>query len=125
MVSNVTQKYRKGYWCTLILSWVVTLSPIIAYTILGFMNGSAGQKFTLGLMLILAIGLGVINILKKLSLRSTTWLMVLGVSLCLNEVTNLLIIMAVTTIVDELVIVPINKHCREKLSINKEIDKRG
>lgn len=123
--SELTQKYRRGYWATLIISWIVTFSPIVAYTIIGFSQGTTGQKFALGIMLTMALALGVINVLKKLSLRSTTWLMVLGISICLNKITDLLIVMAVTTIIDELVIVPINRYCREKLSINKEIDKRG
>lgn len=123
--SDVTQKYRVYYWVTLVLSWVVIFTPIIYYTILAFMNGTNVQKFALGLTFFAALALTAINILKKLNLRCITWLLVLGISFCLNEITTLIIFMAVTTIIDEIVLTPLNRYYREKLSINKEIDKRG
>lgn len=123
--SDVTQKYRVYYWVTLVLSWVVIFTPIIYYTILAFINGTNVQKLALGLTFFAALALTAINILKKLNLRCITWLLVLGISFCLNEITTLIIFMAVTTIIDEIVLTPLNRYYREKLSINKEIDKRG
>lgn len=69
MTSEITKKYRIGYWLTLALSWVITLAPLLYYTIIGFINGSAGQKFGLGLMLTVALVLVVLNVLMKLHLR--------------------------------------------------------
>ena len=123
--SEITKKYRIGYWVTLVASWVVTLVPLIYYIIVGFINGTPGQKFGLGMMISVAGILVALNVLMKLHLRCILWILVLGVALCLSEVLTLLIFMAVTTIADELVITPLNKHFKNKLSINKEIDKRG
>lgn len=122
---TLTKKYRIGYWVTLVSSWLVTLIPLTYYMIIGFINGTTGQKFGLGLMLTLAVILVVFNILMKLHLRCIIWVLVLGVSFCLNEIMTLLIFMAVTTMADELVITPLNKHFKTKLTINKEMDKRG
>lgn len=123
--SDITKKYRIGYWLTLVGSWVVTLVPLLYYTILGFMNGTAGQKFGLGIMLIVALILVAVNVLMKLHLRCILWVIVIGVCLCLKEIMTLLIFMGATTCLDELCLTPLNKHFKAKLTINKEIDKRG
>lgn len=125
MTSEITKKYRVGYWLTLVLSWVIVWTPLLYYTVLGFVNGTAGEKFGLGLMLILALVLTAFNLLMKLHLRCVVWVLVLGICFCLNEIMTLLVMVAVTSIIDELVITPLNKYCKTKLTINKEIDKRG
>lgn len=125
MTSEVTKKYRAGYWLTLIASWLVTLVPLYYYIVLGFVNGTAGQKFGLGIMLVLALVLTAFNLLMKLHLRSIVWILVIGVCFCLQEIMTLLIMVGVATIIDELILTPLCKHFKEKLSINKEIDKRG
>lgn len=125
MPSDVTKKYRKGYWTCKILSWCITLLPMLIFVIWGFVEGTPHRKMALGGLMVIAIVLVVINILMKLSLRCVPWIMLLGIYICLQEITVLLIIMAVTTVVDELILTPLEKRFREKLVINKEIDKRG
>ena len=98
---------------------------MIIFVIWGFVEGTPHRKMALGGLMVIAIVLVVINILMKLSLRCVPWIMLLGIYICLQEITVLLIIMAVTTVVDELILTPLEKRFREKLVINKEIDKRG
>lgn len=125
MSSDITKKYRKSYWLCKILSWCITLLPMLIFVIWGFVEGTPHRKMALGGLMVIAIVLVVINILMKLSLRCVPWIMLLGIYICLQEITVLLIIMAVTTVVDELILTPLEKRFREKLVINKEIDKRG
>lgn len=125
MSSKVTEKYRRGYWITKTLSWVITFVPVIVYAIMGFAQGTPHRKLALGGLIVLAAILVVINILMKLSLRCIPWILLLGIYIALKEVTVLLVIMALTTMADELVLTPMSKRYREKLVINKEIDKRG
>lgn len=125
MSSKVTEKYRRGYWITKTLSWVITFVPVIVYAIMGFVQGTPHRKLALGGLMVLAAILVVINILMKLSLRCVPWILLLGIYIALKEVTVLLVIMALTTMADELVLTPMSKRYREKLVINKEIDKRG
>ena len=75
--------------------------------------------------MVVAIILTVINLLMKLSLRCIPWVVLIGIYICLKEITICLVVMAVCTIIDELIIAPLAKKYREKLTINKEIDKRG
>lgn len=125
MSSDITKSYRKKYWACTILSWIVTLVPLLVFVIWGFIEGTPHRKLALGGLMVLAAVLVVINILMKLSLRCVPWILLIGIYICLKEVTLLLIIMAVTTTLDELVLEPLAKSFKNKLTINKEIDKRG
>ena len=125
MASNVTKAYRKKYLTCTILSWVLTFLPLIVFVIWGFIEGTPRRKLALGGLMILAAVLVVLNVLMKLSLRCIPWVLLIGIYICLKEVTVLLIIMAVTTMLDELVLEPLAKMYKTKLTINKEIDKRG
>lgn len=125
MSSDITKSYRKKYWACTILSWVVTFVPLMVFVIWGFVEGTPHRKLALGGLMVLAAVLVVINILMKLSLRCVPWILLIGIYICLKEVTLLLIIMAVTTTLDELVLEPLAKAFKNKLTINKEIDKRG
>ena len=125
MSSDITKSYRKKYWACTILSWVVTFVPLMVFVIWGFVEGTPHRKLALGGLMVLAAVLVVINILMKLSLRCVPWILLIGIYICLKEVTLLLIIMAVTTTLDELVLEPLAKSFKNKLTINKEIDKRG
>lgn len=123
--SKVTEKYRKGYWVCKTLSWVITFVPVLVYAIMGFIQGTPHRKLALGGLIVIAAILVVINILMKLSLRCIPWILLLGIYICLKEVTVLLVVMALTTMADELVLTPLEKMYHQKLIINKEIDKRG
>ena len=84
----------------------------------------AVNKYTLGIMCSLALVVTLINIIAKLHLRCIPWILLLGIYLCLRNITALLVIMAITTIIDELILTPLHKSFKNKYTINKEIDKR-
>lgn len=124
-MSPTTKKYKRLYWLTTILSWVITFVPLLVFVIWGLVEGTPHRKLALGGLMVVAAILVVINILMKLSLRCIPWVILIGIYICLKEITVLLIIMAITTVVDELVLTPLSKNYKQKLTINKEIDKRG
>lgn len=123
--SNVTKNYRKKYWLCTISSWIVTFVPLIIFVIWGFIEGTPHRKLALGGLIVVSAILVVINVLMKLSLRCIPWIVLIGIYICLKEITVLLIVMACSTVVDELVLTPLAKTYKNKLTINKEIDKRG
>lgn len=125
MSSNITKSYRKKYWTCTILSWVLTFVPLIVFVIWGFIEGTPHRKLALGGLMVIAAILVVLNVLMKLSLRCIPWILLIGIYICLKEITVLLIVMALTTVLDELVLEPLAKSFKNKLTINKEIDKRG
>lgn len=125
MSSNITKSYRKKHWTCTILSWVLTFVPLLVFVIWGFIEGTPHRKLALGGLMVIAAILVVLNVLMKLSLRCIPWILLIGIYICLKEITVLLIVMALTTVLDELVLEPLAKSFKNKLTINKEIDKRG
>ena len=123
-MSDVTKSYKIKALIFQCLSILVLAAPIIYYTILGFINGETTEKFTLGITFVIAAIMLAINIIFKYHLRSTLWIVVLGIYICLDNIQALLIMVAVGTILDEFLLTPLHKSYKSKANINREIDKR-
>lgn len=120
----MTEKYKKKYKMYKILSFLITLVPIFIYVILGFQQGTIGQKITLGMCLLTAIILVIMNLLFKHIPRCGIWVILTGLAYACNSITVLLLILAITTAVDELILSPLANKYKQLYTINKEIDKR-
>ena len=121
----MTKKYKIKLNICRLLSFTITVLPVIIYVIKGFMDGSIGEKVSLGICVILALMFMLINVMFKYHIRSTLWVLLIGIYLCIDNIIPLLIIMATTTIIDEFVLVPLINKYKNKYIINKEIDLRG
>lgn len=125
MKSDITKKYQRLAILFHALSLLVLISPLAYYIIYGFINGETTEKLTLGITFVIATILVVINILFKYRIRSTVWILVLGIYFCIENIMPLLLMIAIGTILDEFVLTPLYKSYHNKCTINKEIDKRG
>lgn len=121
----MTKKYKIKLNICRFLSFTLTVLPVIIYTIMGFMDGTIGEKVSLGICVILALIFVLINVMFKYHIRSTLWVLLIGIYVCIDNIIPLLIIMAATTIIDEFVLVPLINKYKNKYIINKEIDLRG
>ena len=121
----MTKKYKIKLNICRLLSFTLTVLPVIIYTIMGFMDGTIGEKVSLGICVILALIFVLINIMFKYHIRSTLWVLLIGIYVCIDNIIPLLIIMAATTIIDEFVLVPLINKYKNKYIINMEIDLRG
>ena len=121
----MTKKYKIKLNICRLLSFTLTVLPVIIYTIMGFMDGTIGEKVSLGICVILALIFVLINIMFKYHIRSTLWVLLIGIYVCIDNIIPLLIIMAATTIIDEFVLVPLINKYKNKYIVNKEIDLRG
>ena len=121
----MTKKYKIKLNICRLLSFTITVLPVIIYTIKGFMDGSIGEKVSLGICVTLALIFMLINVMFKYHIRSTLWVLLIGIYVCIDNIIPLLIIMATTTIIDEFVLVPLINKYKNKYIINKEIDLRG
>lgn len=121
----MTKKYKNKLNFVRLLSFALTVLPVILYAILGVYNGSIGEKVSLGICTLLAIMFVIINVMFKYHIRSTLWIMLIGIYICIDNIIPLLITMAASTIIDEFVLVPLIKKYKDKYIINKEIDLRG
>ena len=125
-MSMTTKKYKRLSILTFLLSAICSLCPILIYVIKAFVDSDVKEvnKYTLGIMCSVALVITLINIVAKLHLRCIPWILLLGIYVCLKDITTLLVIMAITTIIDELILTPLHKSFKNKYAINKEIDKR-
>lgn len=123
-MSEVTKKYKTQYTIAKILSILLNVGPLLYYGILGFSVAEPTKRVVLSLTAIGAIIFTLISVTFKLHIRSTMFLLMLGIHCCIDNITGLIIVMAATTLLDELVTMPMCKYCKSKYSINKEIDKR-
>ena len=123
-MSKETRKYKNLSILFLALSILVLVAPLAYYSVVGFIEGETTEKFTLGMTFVIAAILFVINILFKFHIRSTIWVLVLGIYFCLDNILPLIFMVAVGNILDEFLLTPLHKHYKSKASINKEIDKR-
>ena len=123
--SDITKKYQRLAILFHALSILVLVAPLAYYTIYGFINGEVTEKLTLGITFVIACILLVINVLFKYHIRSTIWILVLGIYFCIDSIMPLLLMVAIGTILDEFILTPLYKSYHNKCTINKEIDKRG
>lgn len=123
-MSNITKKYTNLYWLFRSISFLVLIVPLIVYGIKGFIEGDVTEKFTLGMTISIAAILVALNILFKYHIRSTIWIIVLGIYFCIDNIMPLLLCIAIGTILDEFIFTPLYKSYKNKATINKEIDKR-
>lgn len=124
-VSDTTKKYRKKYWITLICSWLLTIGPSLIFFFKGFAEAETHTKVCMSLIMILAIIMAVLMALMKVKLKRTLfWLLLLGAYFGLHSMATVMIVMAICNVIDEVFVSPYCNHCKDKLSINKEIDKR-
>lgn len=121
----MTKKYKAKLNICRLLSFTLTVLPVIIYAIMGFMHGSTGEKVSLGICVVLALIFVLINVMFKYHIRSTLWVLLIGIYVCIDNIIPLLIIMATTTIIDEFALVPLINKYKNKYIINKEIDLRG
>lgn len=123
-MTDTTKKYKRTNKSLSFFSILLNCTPILSYTIVAFANGSIKQVTALGLALTVAIMFTIINLVFKHHIRSTIWILLLGIYVCLKNITPLLILIAGCTMIDEFAINPLRKKYKQLYTINKEIDKR-
>ena len=124
-MSEITIKYKRGYLITKSISIIMTIGPLLYYLIVGFSIAEPTKRVILSLSAISALFLMLINVIFKLRIRSVMFILLLGIHSCINNITNLILILAATTFLDEVLFVPMCNYCKSKYEINKEIDKRS
>lgn len=123
-MSRETRKYKALSTLFLALSILLLVAPLAYYSIQGFIEGETTDKFTLGITFVIACILFTINIMFKFHIKSTIWIIVLGIYFCLDNILPMIFMVAIGNILDEFVFTPLHKHFKSKAMINKEIDKR-
>lgn len=124
-MSKLTKKYKRLYHIFSVISMLIMFLPLFVFICKGYAEAeSVTRKAGLTCCISLALILTFLNIILKYSIRSTIWILLLGVYACLDNILVLILLIAISTIIDEFLLTPLKKSFKSKYTINKEIDKR-
>lgn len=130
MESKRTKQCRAGNFIFGLLHILCLVGPFLYFIPYGFIMGETVNKIALGFTVVLSIILALISFVVDQTHRaglhrSILWALIAGVLFCLSEVKTFIWIMAVVSLVDELIFVKIKDHYKIALAANKEIDRRS
>lgn len=103
--------------------------PLLYFIPYGYITGETVEKIGMSFTIILSVILAVISIIVSATARAglhrcIMWALIAGVLFCLKEIQVFIWIMAITSILDELIFVKIKDYYKAALIANKEIDRR-
>lgn len=125
--SKFTKKSRALLWTWRLIDWLCLFAPLIVYLIIGLVNDNVttGGKVTLVAMLFIALILTVINVVAQKHLRCPIWVLLIGIYVAMEKyLMPLVIILAITSILDDLVFTPIIHYYYTQTVASKTMDKR-
>lgn len=117
-----TYKFKKNLM--LILSLLCTLGPLVVFTIMGLVQGEGKEKLCLTMTIIAAIGLAIVAVWRKIHLKSTLYILMIGLWTALDNLLPFIITIMICTMLDELIFSPLYHRWKEDYYTNKQIDKR-
>ena len=107
-----------------ILSFLCSFGPLIVFTVMGLVQGDNKDKIVLTMTLMGAIGVAAFAALRKVNMRSVTYILMIGLWVALDRLLPFILTVAICTIFDELVFTPLHKRWKEDYHTHKQIDKR-
>lgn len=131
-MSDRTKQCRRLKWLLTIIHIVLLFGPLAFFVPYAFTQGAqVGQQIGLSLSLTVSLILLVFSFLSDIKHRAGLhkamfWLLVGGVILCLEaiDIRVMTWVMVVTSLADELLIMPMRNHYALALVTNVEIDRR-
>lgn len=125
--SEHTRQARRLLWLYRILDWIILFAPLIIYICIAFSNDGVTKIGKIGLVgsVMIALILTLANVLAQKRLRCPIWIILLGLFVAIRDMLlPLVIILAITSVIDDLLLTPIISYYRTKLIANKAIDDR-
>lgn len=112
-----------------LLHFLCLFGPLLYFIPYGYITGETIEKIGMSFTVITALILSMISILVSATHRAglhrcIMWVLIAGVLFCLEKVQVFIWIMAITSILDELIFTKVKDHYHAALISNKEIDRR-
>lgn len=121
-----TSKFRLSFWILAVVSFMLNVAPLAIYAINAVVAADLFyEKIALSMTVFIVLIMTLISLVNKIAFRSRLWIALIGIYVCIDSIMTPLIIIAVCQIIDELIISPLKKNQKNKLIINKEMDKRS
>ena len=126
--SIYTKKSRRMLWLFRILDWLCLFAPVITYVIIALASEGTltYQKIAVVGTVMISLILTIFNLLAQKKLRCPIWILLIGLFVAMRDyLMPLIIILAATSILDDLVFTPIIHYYQTLTISNKAIDKRS
>ena len=118
-----TYKIKKNI-CGL-LSFLCTFGPLLTFIIMGLIQGeNVSEKLCLTLTSIASIILGLLAVMRKVHLKSTVYVAMIGLWIALDSIIPFIITLGICTILDEIIFTPLYHRFKEDYHTHKQIDTR-
>jgi hypothetical protein len=129
MVSERTKACRRNYILLTIIHILCLLGPFFYFVPYIYITGATTSKVVVTLAVTLSLIFAGISLLIDVKHRggiykSIFWILIAAITAALTAVKTFVVIMAIVSIVDELIICPLCNKTKTALIANKEIDKR-
>ena len=127
MASKFTRECRFKLWLFRILDWICLFMPLIIYICVALASNEAivAQKVAVVSTTMVALILSVFNVISQKKLRCPIWIILIGLFVAIRDyLMPLIIILAITSVLDDLVFTPVISYYRTKLIANKAMDER-
>ena len=125
--SKYTKECRFKLWFFRILDLICLILPLLIYIIVALVNKDAvvAQKVAVVSTTMVAIILTAFNVIAQKKLRCPIWIILIGLFVAIRDyLMPLIIILAITSVLDDLVFTPLIGYYRTKLIANKAMDQR-
>ena len=125
--SAFTKSCRKKLWFFRILDWLCLSLPLLIYLVIALENDGikVSQKVAVVGTLIIAIILTILNVIGQKRLRCPIWIILIGLFIAIrDQLLPLVIILAIVSVLDDLVFTPIISYYHTKTIASKTIDQR-
>lgn len=120
----MTKTYRFKKNICLLFSILCSIGPLLLFIGMAFAQAEGKQKLVLSMTMIAAIIIAVVSFMRKVHLRSTIYIIILGLYFCLDNLIPFILTIAICTLLDEILFTPLYKRFKEDYYTNKQIDKR-
>ena len=112
-----------------VLHFLCLFGPLLYFVPYGYATGAVVEKIAMSFTVIASVILALISIIVSVTARAglhrcIMWILITGVLFTLPEIQTFIWIMAITSILDELVFTKIRDHYKAALISNREIDRR-
>lgn len=125
--SKHTKRCRFKLWLFRILDWVCLFMPLIIYVGIALASNEAivAQKVAVVSTTMIALMLSGFNVIAQKRLRCPIWIVIIGLYVAVRDyLMPLIIILAVTSVLDDIVFTPIISRLHTKLIANIAMDER-
>ena len=125
--SKFTKSCRRKLWLFRALDIICLVAPLLIYVIIALVNQDAlvVQKVAVVSTAMIAIMMTAFNVIAQKNLRCPIWIILIGLFVAIRDyLMPLIIILAITSVLDDLVFTPLIGYYRTKLISNKAMDER-